>query len=149
VAQILPDGSEALGADGKPVALSLPDSDSGILLRGSSKYQVNIWCWPVGSGEMYGVRRDSKFPKDVRAAVTPKVKADNPVGKWNRYEIIVKNETVTVKLNDQLVIGEATIPGMPTRGPIGLQHHGSQKDGKWTSPPSLVQFRNIMIKELP
>jgi Domain of Unknown Function (DUF1080) len=149
VAQILPDGSDAVGTDGKPIALSLPDSDSGILLRGSSKYQVNIWCWPIGSGEMYGVRRDSNLPAEVRAAVTPKVKADNPIGKWNRYEIAVKGNIVTVKLNDQVVIKEAAIPGMPARGPIGLQHHGSQKDGKWMSPPSLVQFRNIMIKELP
>jgi Domain of Unknown Function (DUF1080) len=149
VAQILPDGSDAVGTDGKPIALSLPDSDSGILLRGSSKYQVNIWCWPIGSGEMYGVRRDSNLPAEVRAAVTPKVKADNPIGKWNRYEIAVKGNIVTVKLNDQVLIKEAAIPGMPARGPIGLQHHGSQKDGKWMSPPSLVQFRNIMIKELP
>ena len=29
-----------------------------------------------------------------------------------------------------------------------LQHHGAMKDGKWTSPPALVQFRNIWIKEL-
>lgn len=149
VAQILPDGTEALDADGKPIALSLPDSDSGILLRGSSKYQVNIWCWPVGSGEMYNVRRNAKLPKEVRAAATPRIKADNPVGKWNRFEITVRNETVTVKLNNEIVINEATVPEMPLSGPIGLQHHGSKKDGKWTSPPSLVQFRNVMIKELP
>jgi len=23
---------------------------------------VNIWCWPIGSGEMYGIRTDSKMP---------------------------------------------------------------------------------------
>jgi len=149
VAQILPDGSEAVDADGKPITLSLPDSDSGILLRGSSAQQINIWCWPVGSGEMYRVRRDTKLPKEVRAAATPRVKADNPIGKWNRFEITVRNETVTVKLNNEIVITEAPVPGIPVRGPIGLQHHGSKKDGTWTSPPSLVQFRNIMIKELP
>ena len=32
--------------------------------------------------------------------------------------------------------------------PVGLQHHGSKVDGEWVSPPSLVQFRNIFIKEL-
>ena len=148
-AQILPDGSEAVDADGKPIKLSIPDSDSGILLRGSSKHQVNIWCWPIGSGEMYGVRRDLNFPKEVRAAVTPRMKADKPIGQWNRFEITVRNETVSVVLNNEAVITEATIPGMPLRGPIGLQHHGSKKDGKWTGPPSLVQFRNVIVKELP
>ena len=24
--------------------------DSGIYVRGNSKSQVNIWCWPIGSG---------------------------------------------------------------------------------------------------
>jgi len=148
-AQILADGSEAVDATGKPIKLSIPDSDSGILLRGSSKHQVNIWCWPIGSGEMYGVRRDANLPKEVRAAVTPRIKADKPIGQWNRFEITVRNETVSVVLNNESVIRDATIPGLPLRGPVGLQHHGSKKDGKWTSPPALVQFRNISIKELP
>lgn len=148
VRKILPDGSEELDADGKPVALTLPDSDSGIYLRGNSKYQVNIWCWPVGSGEMYGVRRDPAMPPEVRAGATPVVKADKPVGKWNRFEITVRGSTVTVVLNGQTVLPGVTIPGLPESGPIALQHHGSMKDGVWTSPPSLVQFRNIFIREL-
>jgi hypothetical protein len=39
---------------------------------------------------------------------------------------------------------------VPAEGPIALQHHGSwdAKAKRWTSPPSLVQFRNIYIKEL-
>ncbi len=148
-AQILADGSEAVDAAGKPIKLSIRDSDSGILLRGSSKHQVNIWCWPIGSGEMYGVRRDANMPKEVRAAVTPRSKADKPVGQWNRFEITVRGENVNVVLNGQPVIQDASIPGLPVKGPIGLQHHGSKKDGQWNSPPALVQFRNISIKELP
>jgi hypothetical protein len=46
------------------------------------------------------------------------------------------------------VIENAELPGVPPRGPIALQHHGSKKDGRWVSPPALVQFRNIAIKEL-
>jgi hypothetical protein len=149
VAQILADGSEAVDTDGKPIVLAVPDSDSGIYVRGSSKHQVNIWCWPIGSGEMYGVRRDKNMPAAVRAAVTPRVKADRNVGEWNRFEITVIGKRVSVTLNGQQVITEAEIPDLPEQGPVVLQHHGSQKDGKWTSPPSLVQFRNILIKELP
>ncbi|MDD4102095.1 MAG: DUF1080 domain-containing protein [Kiritimatiellae bacterium] len=148
VRKILPDGSEETDPDGKPLALSMPDSDSGIYLRGSSKHQLNIWCWPIGSGEMYGVRRDANMPPDVRAGVTPVVKADNPVGKWNRFEITVRGSTVKVVLNGKEVLPGVTIPGLPESGPIALQHHGSMKDGKWVSPPSLVQFRNVFIREL-
>jgi hypothetical protein len=148
VEKILPDGSEELGADGKPITLSVPDSDSGIYLRGSAKHQVNIWCWPVGSGEMYGVRRDRKLPASVRAAVTPKSKADKPIGQWNRFDITVRGQTVNVHLNGQHVVVDAQIPDLPGEGPLALQHHGSMKEGKWISPPSLVQFRNVMIQEL-
>lgn len=146
--KVLPDGSEELGPDGKVQPYPQPDSDSGIYLRGAGKYQVNIWCWPVGSGEMYGVRRDAAMPPEVRAGVTPRVKADRPVGQWNRFDITVRGSTVKVLLNGVPVLPGVTIPGLPERGALALQHHGSKKDGQWTSPPSLVQFRNIFVREL-
>jgi hypothetical protein len=55
---------------------------------------------------------------------------------------------MSVELNAISVIENALLPALPAKGPIGLQHHGSKKDGQWTSPPSLVQFRRIYIKEL-
>ncbi|MGE0756055.1 MAG: DUF1080 domain-containing protein [Pirellulaceae bacterium] len=150
VPYLLPDGSEAKDIAGKPFQMTLPDSDSGILLRGDAKYQINIWCWPAGSGEMYGVRRDQSLPAEVRAGVTPRRQADRPVGQWNRYEITAKGGMIRVKLNDQVVLPGVTIPGIPAQGPIGLQHHGSMgKDGKWNGPPSLMQFKNIFIKADP
>ena len=33
-------------------------------------------------------------------------------------------------------------------GPLALQHHGGYKDGKYNPASSLVQFRNISIREL-
>lgn len=149
VRYVLPDGTHARDTKGKELLLALPDSDSGILLRGDMKYQVNIWCWPIGSGEMYGVRMDKQMPSSVRAAVTPRTQADKPVGEWNRFHIVVRGQTVTVVLNGITVIEKATIPGMPARGRIGLQHHGNRnKQGEWVSPPALVQFKNIFVKEL-
>ena len=68
---ILPDGTHADDIHGKELQLALPDADSGVYLRGSGKNQVNIWCWPIGSGEIYGIRMDPKTPPEVRAAVTP------------------------------------------------------------------------------
>lgn len=149
VPYILPDGSHARDVHGKEMTMSLPDSDSGVYLRGSGKHQVNIWCWPIGSGEMYGVRMDDKTPADVRAGVTPRTQADKPVGQWNRFEITVRGQSVTVVLNGKTVIPAVTIPDLPARGAIALQHHGGKRDGKWNSPPALVQFKNIYLKELP
>jgi hypothetical protein len=115
---VMPDGSDKKGPDGKDVDIAVPDSDSGIYLRGNPKSQVNIWCWPVGSGE------------------------------WNSYEITMKGDRLTVVLNGKKVIDQARLPGVAARGPIGLQHHGSKEGGVWVAPPALVQFRNISIKTL-
>jgi len=142
------DGTHKKGPDGKEIKLSVPDSDSGIYLRGSSKSQVNIWCWPIGSGEVYGYRTDDKLPPEVRAGVTPRQNADRDIGEWNAFEITMKGDRLTVVLNGITVIENAQLPGVPAKGPIALQHHGSKTDGVWSSPPSLVQFRNIAIKEL-
>jgi type 1 glutamine amidotransferase len=108
-----------------------------------------MWCWPIGSGEMYSVRMDPKTPAAVRAAVTPKTRADKPIGEWNHFEITARGQTVSVVLNGVTVIPGATIPDLPPRGRIALQHHGGKdQSGAWRGPPSLVQFKGIRIKEL-
>ena len=145
---VKPDGTSKRDLQGKPILIAVPDSDSGIYLRGTSKAQVNIWCWPVGSGEVYGYRTDESMPAAVRAAVTPRKLADHDIGQWNTFEITMKGSRLSVVLNGERVIENAELPGVPARGPIALQHHGSKKDGKWVSPPALVQFRNIQIREL-
>ncbi|WP_422925713.1 3-keto-disaccharide hydrolase [Singulisphaera sp. PoT] len=146
---ILPNGTHAKDIHGKELKLALPDADSGVYLRGDGHYQVNIWCWPIGSGEMYSVRMDPKTLPEVRAAVTPKFQADKPVGEWNHFEITVKGKTVSVELNGKLVVPSATVPDLPAIGKLALQHHGGKnKKGEWSGPPSLVQFKNIYIKEL-
>lgn len=142
------DGTHKKDAGGREIRIPVPDSDSGIYLRGSTKAQVNIWSWPIGSGEVYGYRMDRTLPAAVRAAVTPARNADRDIGEWNQFEITLRGTRLTVVLNGLTVIRDADLPGIPAEGPIGLQHHGAQKDGVWTSPPSLVQFRNISIAEL-
>jgi len=144
---LLPDGSEKLDENGKPIVVEFPDADSGILLRGGP--QVNIWCWPAGSGELWSVRRDLKLPAELRAAATPKLHADRNIGEWNTFEITLRGDRVNILLNGKQVIENARIPGIAAQGPIGLQHHGNFANGRWTGPPSLIQFRNVFVKELP
>ena len=148
MAIIRPDGTYQRDENGEVIRIAAPDSDSGIYLRGMPKAQVNIWTWPVGSGEVWGYRTDEDMPEEVVRAVTPSKMADNHVGEWNSFEITMEGEYLTVVLNDETVIEEAHLPGVDERGPIALQHHGAKEDGEWVSSPSLVQFRNIYIKEL-
>jgi tetratricopeptide (TPR) repeat protein len=150
VPAILPDGSRKFGDDGKELMVDIEDVDSGIFLRGEGKSQVSIWMWPIGSGEVYGYRTDKKQPPEVRDGVTPKKRMDKPRGEWNTFEITVKGDRLWVKLNGEEVITNAQLPGIPPEGPIALQHHGGwdAKNERWTGPPSLVQFRNIYLKDL-
>jgi hypothetical protein len=148
VPTVLPDGTHKQGPDGKDIITPTPNADSGIYLRGTSKAQINIWCWPIGSGEVYGYRMDKTMPPAVRAGVTPKVNADKPVGQWNTFEITMRGDRLTVVLNGKTVLDKAQLPGIAAKGKLALQHHGGFKDGKYSPASSLVQFRNISIKEL-
>jgi hypothetical protein len=89
------------------------------------------------------------MPAAVRAGVTPKRNADRDIGAWNTFEITMRGSRLDVVLNGEHVIVDAELPGVPPEGPIALQHHGAKKNGVWVAPPSLVQFRNLSIKELP
>ncbi len=135
---VLPDGSTVKDVNGEEIRVPVMDAgDSGIYVRGTSKSQINIWNWPVGSGEIWGYRTDDSMPPKVRRAATPIQNADNPVNEWNRFEITVIDNEVIVLVNGKLVIDKARLPDMPAKGPIALQHHGDR-----------VQFANIYIKKL-
>ncbi len=123
------------GSNGENVEVE--EFDSGVFLRGNTKSQVNFWNWTVGSGEVYGFRMDQKLSAEVRAGVTPKMKADKPIGEWNRTIITLKGDRLTVMMNGQVVIENAQLPDVPKEGPIGLQYHGSR-----------IDFANVWIKEL-
>ncbi len=114
--------------------------DSGIYLRGTP--QVQIWDTSrvevgaqVGSGGLYNNQEQESKPLLV---------ADNPVGDWNTFRIIMIGERVTVYLNGQLVVDnvvmenywDRSIPIFPA-GSIELQAHGTD-----------LAFRDIYVKEL-
>ena len=114
--------------------------DSGIYLRGSP--QVQIWDTSrvevgaqVGSGGLYNNQKYQAKPLKV---------ADNPVGDWNTFRIVMIGEKVSVWLNGELVVDNVTmenywdrsIPIFPT-GSIELQAHGTD-----------LAFRDLYVREI-
>ncbi len=112
------------------------EGDSGIYLRGAP--QVQIWDpaqWPEGSGGLYNNQINPNKP--LR-------KADNPIGEWNTFRIIMRGDRVTVYLNDILVFDNVVMENYWERdksiypsGQIELQSHNTP-----------LYFRNIFIREL-
>jgi hypothetical protein len=74
---------------------------------------------------------------ETRAGVTPRKKADRPIGEWNRFHVVMKGDRLTVRLNGELVIEEARLPGVASEGPIALQSHGDP-----------IEFANVFIREI-
>ena len=135
---VLFNGDFLLNDNGRRVTRrGLDAGDSGILFRGTSKCQANIWCQELGSGEINGYRTDRNMPPEVRRASIPIKKADRPLGEWNVFLVTLDGEHMTVELNGERVIDGVRLPDLPKSGPIGLQHHGDR-----------VQFRRIWVREL-
>ncbi len=111
--------------------------DSGIYLRGTSQLQINLWCHPMGSGQVHAYMIDTSLPLELRRACVPAKNTDRPQGEWNAMEITLIGNVITIAQNGVTVIDHVTLPGrMPYGGPIGLQHHGDP-----------AQFRKLFIKE--
>jgi hypothetical protein len=113
-----------------------PGGDSGIYLRGSP--QVQIWDpakGPEGSGGLYN---------NQIGPSKPLVPADNPVGSWNTFHILMTGGRVTVHLNDVFVVDDVVMenywergkPIYPT-GQIELQAHSTP-----------LYFKNIYLREI-
>lgn len=116
------------------------NGDGGIYLRGTP--QVQIWDTSrrnVGAGVGSGGLYNNKIYQNK-----PLVVADNPLGEWNTFRILITGDTVTVYLNGVLVTDHVKLenywqPGMPlfAKEFIELQAHGSK-----------VSYRNIFVREI-
>ncbi len=116
------------------------DGDSGIYLRGSP--QVQIWDTSrtdagaqVGSGGLYNNQKNPSAPLTV---------ADNQVGEWNTFRIMMRGEWVSVWLNGELVTDNVIMENYWDRsipifekGAVELQAHGTD-----------LNFRDIYIREI-
>ena len=133
---ILPSGMVAKNGEGNNKSVEVEELDSGVYLRGNPQTQVNMWNWPVGSGEVWGIR-NSGVSLPNKAAVTPRVSADNPVREWNRFLIRMEGKKLTVYLNGRCVLYQAPLPSANDKGPLALQHHGAA-----------MEFGNLWLKKL-
>jgi len=145
---IMPDGEYLKDSSGNTIYELRPNSDSGILLKNVG--QANLWCWDVGSGELWSIRTNKDLSPEIRKGAVPTSNQDNPVGHWNAMDIKIQGERITIISNGMTIIDNALYPGLNVEGPIGFQHHGGlhAETGKLRGASSLVQFRNIWIKEL-
>ena len=128
-------------------------ADSGIYLRGVP--QIQIWDstqeggkWKLGADKGSGGLWNNG-PKGAPGR-DPLVKADKPFGQWNQFHITMRDNLVTVILNERLVVDEAPLINywdrktpidqrkpLRNKGPIQLQTHGGE-----------IRWRNIYVKEL-
>lgn len=123
-----------------------PATDSGIYLRGYP--QIQIWDPKNKEQFKHGNQKGSGGlwnNNDEKNGKFPLVIADKPIGEWNKFEISMRGERVTIRLNGKLVVDNATLENYFARkkpivasGPIQLQTHGDE-----------MRFRNLVIKELP
>ena len=126
---------------------TVANADSGIYLRGNP--QVQIWDfteaggkWNIGADKGSGGLWNNSPGAPGK---DPLELADKPFGQWNSLRIIMVGSTVTVYLNDKLVVDHAIMENFWDRnkplwpkGPIQLQTHGGE-----------IRWRNVYIREIP
>jgi hypothetical protein len=127
--------------------MTRPKANGGVFIQ--SEYQETGW-----PGKGFEIQVNNTFPGDPRLTGSIYEVSDNlgEVAKdneWFTEDIVVKGDTITVKVNDKLVAqwtqppgwsGTKTFPGRRiAAGTIALQAH---------DPGSTVYYKNIRIKPL-
>jgi hypothetical protein len=136
---------------------SVEDTNSGIFIRCG-----DIANWLQTTMEVQIMQEDGKTPRNSIGSIydckaTDKQPALNPVGEWNHYTVIAKDNWIHVVLNGELINSmnldlwteagknpdgsknkfKTAYKDMPREGHVGLQYHGQP-----------IWFRNIRIKTL-
>jgi hypothetical protein len=128
--------------------------NSGVLLRINGEMRqipraVEAQLRSGDAGDVYGFwgMKVTGDPARARSAtanpvlgdmtgVSKATGAENPVGEWNRYEIVLDGTKLEVSVNGKKV-NEATVAEV-LAGPIGLQSEGGE-----------IHFRKVELQPLP
>ena len=126
-------------------------TDSGLYLRGVP--QVQIWDPAMPDPKGHGAAKGSGGlwnNAKTSPGRDPLVRADRPVGEWNRFRVIMVGSRVSIWLNEQPVVDHVILENfydknllpaqrrpIPARGPIQLQTHGGE-----------TRWRNLYIREI-
>jgi len=151
---------------------ALPDGDSGIYLRGIP--QVQIWDTTKGDPRNLGQDKGSgglwNNSKDAPGK-DPSKKMDKPFGEWNRFEIRMIGERVTVVFNGEKVVDNAVLENFfanrkagylayakpdpkakePVKKPAGFMRDPAYVKGpiQLQTHGSEIRWRNVFIREIP
>lgn len=123
-----------------------PDANSGVFVHATdakeigtkTAYEINIWDdrpeKDYATGAIVGVAKVDPMPKSV--------------GKWNTYDITIKDGVFNVKLN-----GKATVTNVKdtkfATGRIAFQHGLGNKDASGKpNDAGVVKFRKVQIREM-
>ena len=128
--------------------------NSGVIMRISGEMRqipraIEAQLRSGDAGDLYGfwglkvtgdpARAKSKSGDPVLGDMTGVAKAtggENPVGEWNRYEIVLDGRKLDVSVNGRKV-NSATVSDV-LAGPIGLQSEGGE-----------IHFRKVELQPLP
>jgi hypothetical protein len=126
-------------------------ADSGVYLRGVP--QVQIWDPTMPDPKGHGYARGSGGLWNNTKGTPgrdPLVRADKPIGDWNKLRVTMVGSRVSVWLNNRQVVDHVILENfydrrlpaeqrrpVPPRGPIQLQTHGGE-----------THWRNIFIREI-
>jgi hypothetical protein len=94
----------------------------------------DFWLVDGFKMDVDAARQDPRTPRHFLRLNTDKP-VEKPVGEWNKYEITCKGNTITLKINDQLVNeGKNAEVG---KGKILLQSEGAE-----------IHFRNVKLQPI-
>lgn len=130
-------------------------ANSGVFFRGTPKnpgQEIQIlddFNWEKETGSKLGPYQFSgglyfKKPADIRTAL-------RPMGRWNTYEITVRDSHVEARLNGHLIHDvdlnwlEQKPRPLPREGWIALQRHAP----KQAKNDPIISFRNVFVRPLP
>lgn len=121
--------------------------NNGVLVHSSTPRALGIWPKSIevqlfkdNAGDFWVIGTELDVPDEATRKEGRRHKnltdgAEKPIGEWNTMEITCKGDTISVKVNGQLV-NEATNCS-ETKGAISLQSEGAP-----------IEYRNIVLKPL-